>query len=322
MKSAKGIPMKSRVVWLAINVSLFLLPVAAQVGGSGTANHVPLWTGTANLGNSILVQSGGNVGLGIGSPAAILDVKGKAGANNTNGGNAPTATRIVGGFGASNLSGFGTQGTGGPIQFVSGNGAPLPGQTALGGTGGIVLITGGTGAVCLAASTRCSSYNGGNGGSISLQPGSGGRGLSSSGRPGNVTLAPNGGKVGVGISAPTATLEVGAGHTTLADSWITRSSRRFKTNIQPLVGALNKVEQLQGVSYDRRADGRHEIGVIAEDVAPVLPELVSQNPDTRQIEGVDYSRLTALLIEAIKSQQVEIQQLKVHILQIESRKGN
>jgi hypothetical protein len=49
----------------------------------------------------------------------------------------------------------------------------------------------------LAASTRCGFYNGGNGGSISLQPGSGGRGLSSSGHPGTVTLAPNGGKVGV-----------------------------------------------------------------------------------------------------------------------------
>jgi len=83
-----------------------------------------------------------------------------------------------------------------------------------------------------------------------------------------------------------------------------------------------KVEQLQGVSYERRADGKHEIGVIAEDVARILPEIVAQNPDTRQIEGVDYSRLTALLIEAIKSQQVEIQQLQIEILQIKSRGGD
>jgi Chaperone of endosialidase len=114
-----------------------------------------------------------------------------------------------------------------------------------------------------------------------LQPGSGGKGLSSSGHPGNVTLAPNGGKVGVGTSARLRPWRWGAGHSTLADSWTTRSSRSFKTNIQPIVGALSKVEQLQGVSYDRRSDGRHEIGVIAEDVDRILPELVSQNPDTR-----------------------------------------
>ena len=230
-----------------------------------------------------------------------------------------TGVRIVGGFGGSNLSGFGTQGTGGPIQFSSGIGASLPGQTALGGTGGIVLITGGTGAVCVAASTRCSAYNGGSGGSISLQPGLGGKGLSSSGHPGNVTLAPTGGKVGVATSNPTATFEIGPGHSTLADSWTTRSSRRFKTNIQPLVGALKKVEELHGVSYDRTADGKHEIGVIAEEVDRVLPELVSRDPDTKQIEGVDYSRLTALLIEAIKAQQVEIQQWKAQMLQTKSR---
>jgi len=308
--------MKFRISGLVVTVLVLLLPMAAQVGGAGTTNHVPLWTSTSNLGNSILIQSGGNIGVGNSSPVAILDVSGKTGTNNTNGGNAPTAVRIAGGLGAGNLSGFGTQGAGGPIQVTAGTGAPLPGQTALGGTGGILLITGGGGAVCFAASTRCGSYNGGNGGSISLQPGSGGRGLSSSGHSGNITLAPTGGKVGIGTSTPTAGFEVGAGHSTLADSWITRSSRRFKTNIQPLVGALNKLEQLQGVSYDRRTDGSHEIGVIAEDVDQVVPELVFRDPDTKQVEGVDYSRLTALLIEAIKSQQSEIQQLKIQVLQL------
>jgi Chaperone of endosialidase len=187
-----------------------------------------------------------------------------------------------------------------------------------GGVGGVILIVGGGGATCFAASTRCSSYNGGNGGSISLQPGSGGKGLSSSGHFGNITLVPNGGKVGVGTSTPTVGFEVGVGRLTLADSWATRSSRRFKTNIQPLVGALNKVEQLQGVSYERKPDGKHEIGVIAEDVDRVVPELVSRDPDTKQIQGVDYSRITALLIEAIKSQQAEIKQLKLQVLQLKS----
>ena len=67
--------------------------------------------------------------------------------------------------------------------------------------------------------------------------------------------------------------KLGTGGLTLADAWTTRSSRRFKTNIQPLEGALEKIVQLQGVSYERKADGKHEIGVLAEDVDRVVPEV-------------------------------------------------
>jgi len=120
------------------------------------------------------------------------------------------------------------------------------------------------------------------------------------------------------MASPDNTLEVVAGGTTLADAWTVRSSRRFKTNIQPLAGALEKVEQLQGVSYERKVDGKHEIGVVAEDVAQIVPEVVSHDPNTDEVQGVDYSRLAALLIEAVKSQQAEIQQLKVQIEQLSS----
>ena len=114
------------------------------------------------------------------------------------------------------------------------------------------------------------------------------------------------------------TLEIKVGGTTLADEWTTRSSRRFKTNIEPLQSALEKVGQLQGVSYQRKDDGKREIGVIAEDVAQILPEVVSRDPETYEIQGVDYSRLAALLIEAVKSQQVEIQELRVRIERLTS----
>src|SRR5438105_2767103 len=92
--------MKFRISPLVVTLLMLLLPMAAQVGGAGTTNHVPLWTSGSNLGNSILIQSGGNVGIGNSTPAAILDVSGKAGTSGTNGGNAPTAFRITGGLGA------------------------------------------------------------------------------------------------------------------------------------------------------------------------------------------------------------------------------
>ena len=46
--------------------------------------------------------------------------------------------------------------------------------------------------------------------------------------------------------------------------------------------------------------------------------MVSRDPKTRQVQGVDYSRLAALLIEAVKAQQVEIQHLKAQIEQLTS----
>ena len=55
------------------------------------------------------------------------------------------------------------------------------------------------------------------------------------------------------------------------------SARRFKENIEPLKGSLERVQQLQGVSFNRVGDSDRKIGFIAEDVAEVYPELVEYN---------------------------------------------
>jgi len=113
--------------------------------------------------------------------------------------------------------------------------------------------------------------------------------------------------VGIGTTAPSRifTIGQGFGHA-IADGWDTYSSRRWKTNIRTLQGALAKVQQLRGVSYDLKESGKHEIGVIAEEVGAVVPEVVSWEKDGKGAQGVDYSRLTALLIEATKEQQALI----------------
>ena len=115
--------------------------------------------------------------------------------------------------------------------------------------------------------------------------------------------------VGIGTATPSNvfTIAQNAGHA-IADGWDTYSSRRWKTNIQTLHGALGKVEQLRGVSYDLKANGKHEVGVIAEEVGAVVPEVVSYEANGKDARGVDYSRLTALLIEATKEQQREFRQ--------------
>lgn len=120
--------------------------------------------------------------------------------------------------------------------------------------------------------------------------------------------------VGIGTTAPTNvfTIAQGAG-LAISDGWTTYSSLRWKTNIRTLTGALASVEKLRGVSYDQRDTGKHEIGVIAEEVGKVLPEVVEYEPSGSSARGVDYSRLTSVLIEAVKEQQAEIAQLTLQV---------
>jgi hypothetical protein len=61
--------------------------------------------------------------------------------------------------------------------------------------------------------------------------------------------------------------------------------------------------------------GKHEIGVIAEEVGAVVPELVSYEANGKDARSVDYGRLTALLIEAVKTQQREIEALRSDLRQ-------
>ncbi len=120
--------------------------------------------------------------------------------------------------------------------------------------------------------------------------------------------------VGIGTATPSNvfTIAQGAG-AAISDGWTTYSSRRWKTNIQTLHGALDKVEQLRGVSYDLKANGKHEVGVIAEEVGAVVPEVVTWDKNGKDAQSVDYSRLTALLIEATKEQQSLINQQQAQI---------
>ncbi|MFC1483907.1 tail fiber domain-containing protein, partial [Candidatus Neomarinimicrobiota bacterium] len=96
----------------------------------------------------------------------------------------------------------------------------------------------------------------------------------------------------------------------IADAWTTYSSRRWKTNIVPIDGALDKVMRLRGVYYDWKVDGKHDVGLIAEEVGEVIPEIVAYEENGIDAQSVDYARLVALLIEGMKEQQKEIEALK------------
>ena len=110
----------------------------------------------------------------------------------------------------------------------------------------------------------------------------------------------------------------GGGHA-IADGWDTYSSRRWKSNIHTLDGALGKVERLRGVEYTYTASGAHDIGMIAEEVGKVVPEVVSYEANGKDARGIDYARLTALLVEAVKQQQAQIRQQQSQLAKQQSQ---
>ena len=93
---------------------------------------------------------------------------------------------------------------------------------------------------------------------------------------------------------------------------MTYSERSLKTNIKPMQNALATVNKMQGYSYDLKNGGKQEVGFMADEVANVVPEVVTFHKDGTAA-GLDYGRLTSVLVEAIKAQQTQIDELKKQI---------
>ena len=92
------------------------------------------------------------------------------------------------------------------------------------------------------------------------------------------------------------------------------SDGRKKTNVTTITSALSKVLNLRGVTYnkienDKSVNEKTEMGVIAQEVEKVVPEVVTYAEDIDQY-GVSYGNLTALLIEAVKELKIELNELK------------
>jgi hypothetical protein len=88
------------------------------------------------------------------------------------------------------------------------------------------------------------------------------------------------------------------------------SSIAFKQNVMPLTNALDAILQLVGVTYDRKdGETKNEVGLIAEEVYKVAPNLVTLDEHGNPY-GLYYTKITAYLIESIKSLKQELDELK------------
>ena len=122
-----------------------------------------------------------------------------------------------------------------------------------------------------------------------------------------LTFVPNTGALGATSFNGTNSTLTG----TLQAATITEtSSIALKENVTPIENALDKIQKLVGVVYDRR-DGstKNEAGLIAEEVAKVLPNIVNKD-DEGNPHSIQYTKLTAYLIEAVKNLAKEVEELK------------
>jgi hypothetical protein len=103
-----------------------------------------------------------------------------------------------------------------------------------------------------------------------------------------------------------------AGAATFNNNVTAFSDRRLKSDIQTIENGLEKVEQLRGVTYTRddNVDGGQQLGVIAQEVEEVFPQVVLTAKDERGTKSVDYGRLTGALIEAVKELSAKVKELE------------
>jgi hypothetical protein len=105
------------------------------------------------------------------------------------------------------------------------------------------------------------------------------------------------------------------------------SDARKKTEIETITNALDKVNQLRGVTYKRTdyeeddvRNGVTEMGVIAQEVEPIVPEVVTHAKDVDEY-SVSYGSFAGLFIEAFKEQTAIINNLKKEIEDLKSKLG-
>jgi len=86
------------------------------------------------------------------------------------------------------------------------------------------------------------------------------------------------------------------------------SDIRYKTNISDIDNSLNKIEQLKGVYYNLMNEEKRSIGLIAQDVEKIIPEVVHTNKDNTK--SIAYGNMIALLVESIKELNIKIKKLE------------
>jgi len=275
--------------WYVASVEIIDIDQIADVDRSSELNvgyKKDISLGTGNLLTTqatYLATDGGNVGIGTTSPAQKLHVEGNIRATSLASGanGAIVKTNTNGDMAITNF-------TGNASNVLLGN-----------GTFGTIANAGGVTSSC---------------GTANYVPK-----MNSSTAMSCSQIFDNGTNVGIGTTSPSAKLHVAGNIKT--NTINETSDERFKKNIQNIDTPLSKVLSLRGVYYYwdldnpdvQEIDSSKQIGMIAQEVEKILPELV--NTDSNGYKSVEYSRVVAVLVEALKEQQKTIEQQQIEIEQ-------
>ena len=122
----------------------------------------------------------------------------------------------------------------------------------------------------------------------------------------NVTVASNSNITVTTAGNTCATFDT-SNNLTVVGNVTAQSSIALKDNVTTITDGLSKILGLRGVEFDYKSNGQHNIGLVAEEVEEVLPELVHT---TGGIKSLAYQNIVAVLVEAVKDLKAEIDQLK------------
>ncbi len=304
---------------------------AAIVGGyadTATGQYSFIGGGQSNIASSDnAVVAGGSNNTASGGTSTVCGGSGNvssmafsfigAGYGNTASGN----RSVVGGGDGNTAGGYCATIGGGDLNIASGNRSAVGGGQGDSAVGDFAVVAGGrsnkaSGIYSYAAGRRAKALHAGSFvWTDSMNADWGSTGVN------QFIIRANGG-VGINTSSPGYPLDVaGACH---ASSFPTSSDQRLKKNVEQLSGVLAKLMKVRGVKFDwnekyeamGRSTGHKEIGVVAQEIEAQFPELVSHwgNEDYC---AVDYGRLTAVLIEAIKELKTENDELKTRMEKLE-----
>ncbi len=282
-------PTNTNVVTINVTTGQLGYTASAAFGGGGSGvsggatNYIPLFTSATSLSSSILYQSASNVGIGTTSPSQKFHVEGRSLIQGDAGylfdiqENSANKVRFQVYVDANEVdlvSGYDT--TAKPMRLYTANTPRI--HIAIDGNVGIGTTNPGY-KLEVNGSTRIT-------GSLAI---------------GNITPSATAGRID-------ASNDIVAFST---------SDSRFKINVKPIENALSKVEQISGVEFDwlenpiHHGNKGHDIGVIAQELEQVLPEVVTTRDSG--YKAVKYDKIVALLIQAVKEQQAEINELKAKI---------
>ena len=273
----------------------------------GTTDNQDFVIRTDNTERLRTLGANGNIGIGTTAPDEKLDVQGNI---ELSGGNRSIHTQVSplgrGGYSltlrASNHNNNGNFAVnGGHVILQGGSGYNI--DQGLGG-GNVYLRSG--------HNDLTSNPGQRNGGYIIFETGG------ASGSKAERARMLDNGNFGIGTTNPGAKFQVGnKGDASFAraNSWATFSDRRLKNKIELITNALDKLDQIHGYTYNwkNKSDSSRQVGVIAQEIELVMPEAVKTGSDG--YKTVDYGKLSALLIQAVREQQTIITSLENKIEQ-------